>query len=461
MRQNLNPPSSPVTIDAGLNDWQILQQNENGVASITLRGTWWTVARRKSPQVLVRIVNEDGFSAISRTHDWTAAETRIDKSLEGEDAGKRGKWELTLRDIPCGGPYRVETSINSAEDALEWRRVGDTIHFLGVGDIWLIAGQSNAEGYGRNPVNDPPEIGIHQLSVNGKWELAVHANRHHPWLAFAKNLRKELGYPIGLIPTAVGGSPVSRWDPQQDGDLFENMEARVKAAGGKLKGALWYQGESDTGPDDFPQYKTRFSHFLRGLRDLTGQPQLPIITVQLNRHLNAEKGRDWDAIREAQRQLSHELDNVFIISCFESVLCDGVHNGSLGNLLIAQRTADTALGGIYGKDIAFRHPECAEALQVEDKIIQLRFANVVTRLDYTCDLEYSFPFAVRDEQGDIPVAGYSITDPEIFHIELERPPIGHTIVTGAPGACPPHVIPKDIDGYRGMLGFSIKVVKKP
>jgi len=449
-----NQPEAPVTITSGLQDWQILQQDKEGMARITIRGTWWTVERRENPQVRVRICREGGFSAITRSHDWTVADTVVDSSVQGDEAGKRGMWHLSVT-IPRGGPYRLETTVADADDPVEWRRAGQVVHFFCVGDIWLIAGQSNAAGCGRNPIDDPSEIGVHQFSQRGEWELAAHGRLHHPWLAFAKILKKELSCPIGLIPTAVGGTPLSRWDPGQNGDLFDNMANQVRTAGGLVRGVLWYQGESDAGSGHHPQYKTRFTRFVNGIRELTGNAGLPVITVQLNRLHSGKNGAGWEAIREIQRQISHELEQVFLISAFESVLCDGIHNSSSGNLLIAQRAADTALGGIYGRDIPYLHPECACIKRVDQTTIDLHFENIVTRLDYEYALENAFPFAVSDEEGGVPVAAYELPDHKTFRIELARPLKGRITVTGPPGSCPPHVMPKDINGYRGMLGFTM------
>jgi sialate O-acetylesterase len=447
-------PARPVTIDSGPVDWQILQQDRNGLASITLAGRWNTLVERRKPEVQVRICREGDFGAITRGHDWTRARTRVDRSVTGDDAGKSGRWTLTLENIPRGGPYRLVTTVGSAEDAIEWRRGGDVIHFFGVGDLWLIAGQSNAEGYGRDPVDDPAEIGIHQFDGRG-WRLAAHGQHHSPWLAFAKQLKKELGYPIGLIPTAVGGSAVSQWDPAQKGALYAIMQRRLRDAGASIKGCVWYQGESDVGAGEHPTYKARFSRFLKGLRRTVKQAGLPVITVQLNRVLGArEDGAGWEAIREIQRQVSHEEDGVFVIPIFEAGLCDGIHISSLGNLLVAQRAAATALGGVYGHEIDYRHPECKSVRKRSGKVLELCFEHVVERLDYECALSNGFAFAVRDAEGEVPIAGYTLPRNDVIRIELARSLSIPATVTGAPGCCPPQVVPRDISGYRGMLGFT-------
>lgn len=446
----------PVTITSGPVDWQVLQQDKHGKVTVRLRGHWRTLIRRKRPDVRIRVAREGSFDSVGKAYDWAVARTQVDRTIKGDAAGMSGSWSLTLKDLPCGGPYRIDTTVGSVEDGNEWRRAGQTVHFVCVGDVWLIAGQSNAEGYGRDPVDDPPELGIHQYNEDG-WGLASHGRFHHPWLMFAKALKRELGYPIGLVPTAVGGSAVSLWDPGQKGALFAAMRTRVLGAGGRLGGCVWYQGESDTGSADYPLYKTRFTRFVKGLRRLVKDPALPLITVQLNRVLGArDDGAGWDAIREIQRQLAHELTHVFVFPVFEAGLCDNIHTGSLGNLLIAQRAARTALGGVYGQDIAFRHPECMAVKRLSSRRLELRFAQVVERLDYANALVNGFPFAVRDDRGEVPVTGYTHPGRDRMRLELGRPLVGKASVTGAPGCCPPQMVPRDISGYRGMLAFTLR-----
>ena len=50
---------------------------------------------------------------------------------------------------------------------------------------------------------------------------------------------------IGLIPCAVGGTPLSRWS--KGGDLYAQAleRARLALKDGVLKGILWHQGEGD------------------------------------------------------------------------------------------------------------------------------------------------------------------------------------------------------------------------
>jgi len=458
-----------VLLESGAGDWQIFQQDDAGVAAIPLAGRYVLKPDQKPGKVSVqvRLVREEGYVAVTAGLDWQAAATRPD-----------GTWAATLRNVPRGGLYRLESCLQLDDGPIEWALRGDMVHHLGVGDIWLITGQSNAAGYGKTPVEDGPELGIHAFTADGRWKLATHPlgdstgtlyppNRenanasHSPWLAFARRLKQALGYPIGLIPASLGGSPVAMWDRQTDGVLFKNMLRYLADAKAGVKGAVWYQGESDTGEKERAVYKQRFASFVADLRRETNHPGLPVITVQLNRLVLVDLGTpadtDWEAMREIQRELSHELENVHIISIFDAGLSDGIHNDSLGNLRIAQRAATTALGAVHGQPIAWRHPECVAARQVAPAEVELVFENVDGRLHYESRITREFPFAVRDSQGEVPVTGYSLPARDRFRITLGRPLAGGATVTGAPTANPPACVPFDIPGYRPLLGFTLPI----
>ena len=113
-----------------------------------------------------------------------------------------------------------------------------------------------------------------------------------------------------------------------------------------------------------------------------------------------------------------------------------------------------ALGGVYGHLINYRHPECVSAKMSGQRAVDLKFDNVVRRLDCECSVDNGFPFAVRDAEGAVEVVGYKMLKRDVMRIELGRAMAGAAKVTGAAGTCPPAVVPKDIDGYRAMLAFT-------
>ena len=78
-----------VIIDSGPADWQIIQQDKNGEASISLSGRWSTMMVRKNVLVCVRLIREDGYEAVTSSLDWMPAKTA--------QRGKKGSWRVTLK----------------------------------------------------------------------------------------------------------------------------------------------------------------------------------------------------------------------------------------------------------------------------------------------------------------------------------------------------------------------------
>lgn len=456
-----------VVIERGAQHWQIFQQDARGGADIALSGRWVMPGTFKSIRVMARVVLESEMQPVSMALDWKPAETRPD-----------GTWAITLRDVPRGGLYRIETALNLDETPIEWSTRGDLIHHVGVGDIWVIAGQSNSAGYGKSPAHDEPELGLHMFHASGEWRLATHPladstgtqyppNReganasHSPYLAFARRLKHALGHPIGLIPAALGGSPLSAWNRRENGVLFENMLAYLRDAGGRCRGMLWYQGCSDTGPAESATYGARFAEMVADLRRTLGEPALPVVTVQLNRHIGTPPGEPgnagWDAVREAQRQAARRIPGVCVISTLDLALSDGIHNNSSANLVIGQRMADAALGGAHGRGVKHLHPDLREARRAGAAEVDLVFDNVDERLTYECNIPSEIPFRVRDQRGLAPIAAWSQPARDTLRLRLERPLEGAAAVVGAPGAYPPYVTPMDICGFRPMLAFTAEV----
>lgn len=224
-----------VLIEKGPLDWQIFQQQE-GRASIAAEGRF---ALREGeafsrPTVWLRLVREDSGLTVT---GWQKAQMLPEN-----------RWKGALS-APAGGLYRLESCL-AEEDAaaLEWGVRGDMRHHLGVGDLYVIAGQSNSAGYGKDPFYDPPELGVHLCRNSLRWDLATHPMNDStesahpvntegansgasPYLSFAKTLKRELGYPIGLIQTSLGGSPLSRWNLNENGDLYRGMMEAIRAQG--------------------------------------------------------------------------------------------------------------------------------------------------------------------------------------------------------------------------------------
>jgi len=128
--------------------------------------------------------------------------------------------------------------------------------------LYLLAGQSNMAGRGEvEAVDTITNSRIWVLNKKGEWLLAKEPLQFDkpvvvgvgPGFSFAKKMAElDANIVIGLIPCAVGGSPIEMW---QQANYFEPTKTypyddainRTKLAMqiGTLKGILWQQGESD------------------------------------------------------------------------------------------------------------------------------------------------------------------------------------------------------------------------
>jgi len=185
-------------------------------------------------------------------------------------------------------------------------------------NIFLLIGQSNMSG--RGLLADVPKLSHPEVQMfrENCWTSAVeplHTDRPEIvgvglGMRFAIELIEAGGFaPIGLIPCAVGSSPLSRWMPKAD--LYENTVATVKAAleYGNLAGILWHQGENDSGSrDDAASYGERFSNMIENLRADLSAESVPVIAGELGHFLKQKQGYDFfDLVNQQLRDLEGSL----------------------------------------------------------------------------------------------------------------------------------------------------------
>ncbi len=446
-----------VTITEGATPWQIFQQT-NGKADITVSGKYslihlsqelplqFTPVKPVKAVIKARIALEDTGESIL---PWQEC-----KLLENES------WTMTFFDVPAGGLYRIETYMDyEGWDGLSVTR-GDVIHNLGVGDIFVVAGQSNAAGRAKGPVTDEPELGVHLLRNSGSWDLATHPLNettgsihmehfenhnpgHSPWLHFAKRLKKELGYPIGLVVSAYGGSPLRWWNPAENGTLFRNMLEQLADYRIKPKGMLWYQGEAEGFEDSAATYLDRFTNFVSEVRSALNNPELPIITVQLNRCMTPsteQLDRQWGIVRQAQVDAMYQLNRVYTIPSTDLSLYDFIHNSSESNLVIGERCARCALQELYHRNYDWMAPEASEILRTAADTVEVRFSRIrnwINPYDVSADL---LPFEAEDAQGLVSVKEYTTNNDSIvivFQRELGKDAVLHGAWRMNPGSAIP------------------------
>jgi hypothetical protein len=174
--------------------------------------------------------------------------------------GRDGRFSHRLGALPAG-QATLQVRGASRHDVIVSRP------YVGIGDIYVIAGQSNASGRGgvassySNPVlkaalfgnddrwkdlTDPvdsPEGQVDRISLDQNVGGSV-------WPLVATELMAAEGVPVAFVPCARGATPVRRWTehpeaPHSRSTLYGSMLRRVEAVGGRVRAVLFWQGEAD------------------------------------------------------------------------------------------------------------------------------------------------------------------------------------------------------------------------
>lgn len=455
--------TNSIRITRGVQPWAIIQQ-EVGFSELLLAGLWdcEKVCDPELVEISVRVVLEE-------TGRIVACSTSYRMLADGS-------WTAKVLQIPQGGLYRIEPYMASLNALDIWEFRGEMIHHVGVGDIWVIAGQSNAQGAGVGDYSDLPELGIHLFRNNQQWDLATHPLRddalHSPFMTFAKEVKKAVQHPIGLLQTAVGATYLQLWNPKENGYLYRSMLEVIKQVGGKVRGVLWYQGESDAAwywyedcsSAEPETYLSRFLQMVETSRQDLGNAELPYLTVQLNRTAFTgypEENRSWGTLREMQRRAVDAIPHVYVMPSLDCALSDSIHNGTQGNKTIGERLAKMALAEVYGISMAYRAPNLIRAVNGEateqgKPTIVLHFANVegsLRAIDPKAQV-----FSVEDQLSVVLVEAWQVQGNDRIVVILKRDLCGEAKIHGAHEANPAYLLPIDsVTGLPILAFYSFEV----
>jgi sialate O-acetylesterase len=396
------PAGAQVRLTKGASDYQVFQRDAANRADIALSGE---AAGSNGQQVEARVLRAN---PVREERGWTSLGIVVD-----------GAWAGTLKGLPTGGPYTLEVRLAGAPPAVR-------ITNLLVGDLWILAGQSNMEGVGDLRDLEPGNPVVNSFDLTDTWAPAeeplhflayavdaVHwrsgRNPNQPerlpadrveetirnrtkgaglGLPFANEMVRLTGVPVGLLPCAHGGTSMDQWDPakrdMQGASLYGAMLRRVRAAGGKVAGLLWYQGESDASDAAAPLYETKFRNFIAAVRKDLALPSLPFYYAQIGLHINPSGHDGWDRVQEAERKLELELEHVGMVATVDAELDDRIHAGVESLKTIGHRFARLACSSQFPEVAAcqgiLRGPRPVRAERVAPRVIRLECETVNGKL---------------------------------------------------------------------------------
>ncbi|HPP76059.1 MAG TPA: sialate O-acetylesterase [Armatimonadota bacterium] len=348
--------------------YRVYQRSADNIASIDVSGE----LSKPINGILEARLYKKPAETLSR-FDWQQIETD-GRTFSGQ-----------LENVPVGGPYTLELRIRDNNTT----RVIKRIPGLLVGDLWILAGQSNMEGCGKLINLEPPSKYVNALYFGDYWAIAKdplcwfdEAVEPAHWVTpesekraeaakrdrafrdfggglgvrFGKEIYKATGIPVGLIQCAHGGTSLAQWSPKlkdKGGEsLYGSLLRRVNLAGGKVTGCLWYQGEADAMDFGGKDYKELTKDLIENLRSDLSRPDLPFLYVQLSRFhtWDANSPRTaWNKVQNDQLLLEREMENVAFAASIDGTLSDPIHLDSLSQRKLGVRLAKLARKLVYNE----------------------------------------------------------------------------------------------------------------
>ncbi len=281
-----------------------------------------------------------------------------------------GNGDYILTGIPTGGAYTFTLSDDESKQTLT----------VWVGDLWLLGGQSNMEGAGKENECVKKETAnavqaVRAYYADNKWDKAVPV-LHKPWISqdeavggfwrrerrnstwknedpysyqdakvdvravgpgyyIAKRMHEITGVPQGVIPCALGGSGMEKWtkDAAPADNLYVLMQRRFRETGSFVRGMFWDQGESEAAYEN-KGFTGKMQRFIADVRKDFGDEKLPVVQVQIAQTAvpmicnNIQSGIWWSFIKEEQRTMDEKIENLVTVSAIDADYDDLIHYSS-------------------------------------------------------------------------------------------------------------------------------------
>jgi sialate O-acetylesterase len=315
------------------------------------------------------------------------------------------------------GKWRVELAPLDAKESIEITIAGNNTVVLRdvlVGEVWLCSGQSNmvfplarvSNSAEALKTADRPRMRLFkvgravkdepQTETSGNWVVcSPQSARTFSGVGyfFGAEVQDKLDVPVGLIESDWGGTRAEAWTPRETFDalklpyepawtemwlrpkqnpnatkpeparpheapaaLYNGMIAPI--AGYAMRGALWYQGETNTA------YPAEYERVLGGMitswraawrqgDPSTGSGQaFPFLVVQLPNFIG--KGRDWATLRASQAKVAKDLPNVGLAVTIDLGNPNDIH--PTNKQPVGRRLALIARKMAYGQEVAWSGP---------------------------------------------------------------------------------------------------------
>ena len=327
---------------------------------------------------------------------------------------KGGKWRVDL------APMKASAT---GKDFLVLGKNRVELKDVVVGEVWFCSGQSNMEwsiaasknakdeiAAANNPrirhfkvphvTADKPQT---EVKTQGGWQLTtpeVAGNFTAVGYFFAREIQKDLDVPIGLIGCNWGGTRIEPWTPPvgfQQVPALKSISTNLtnfpqKAANGSInhqtalaiynamvhpivpygmRGALWYQGESNNGEGML--YYEKMKALIGGWRTIWNQGSFPFYYVQLAPYFyGTNRVEHLPGIWEAQTATLSVPNTGMAVTTDISTVRD-IHPPNKQE--VGHRLALWALAKTYGKPVKSYASPVFGSLQIDGAKARISFKN--------------------------------------------------------------------------------------
>ena len=156
---------------------------------------------------------------------------------------------------------------------------------------------------------------------------------------------------MGLIPCAVGGSPIDAWKP---GEFYAPTKshpwydairrAKLAMRSGVLMGILWHQGESDCSDGLSRAYEAKLHDLVARFRRELDSPDVPFLAGQMGQFAERPWSKGERLCDQAHRDLPQKVPHTaFVGSDGLKHRGDKVHFDSASYREFGRRYAETFL----------------------------------------------------------------------------------------------------------------------
>ncbi len=255
----------------------------------------------------------------------------------GPSSTSSGTWSGTLS-VPQGGWYKIQYRLAADQAAIYTAQ-----NIFGVGDVWMLAGQSQ-QARMSTLLNAPPTPDDRAVYFNGSSGWAspgvLAGTGGNGVIRFLNQMIAATNLPQACIQVSVEGTAITDWESVDP--AYATATSRLSAVQA-IAGVLWHQGGTGIGTISRVDYKAKLEALFTGFSQAAAIQRYGVFPL-MHRTNAADTDVDTQETRRAHFEYIAEHAGVINLGWYPSIpLADDVHQTAAGSELIAWTYAHSLL----------------------------------------------------------------------------------------------------------------------